>query len=57
MNDSFKMYGSLESEIQNKYFVVAMSFNNQPRWHRLQITNRVARAPFYNHVQKFLENA
>ena len=36
MNDNFKMYGPIESEIENRYFVVAMRFDNQPRWSRFQ---------------------
>ena len=30
------MYGSRESEVKNRYFVVVMYFENQPRWRRLQ---------------------
>ena len=36
MNDTLKTYGSIESEIMNRYFVVAMCFKRQPRWRRLQ---------------------
>ena len=38
MNDTLKMYGSIGSEIMNRYFVVAMCFKSQPRWRRLQTT-------------------
>ena len=40
MNDTLKMYGSIGSEITNKYFVVAICFKHQPRWRRLQTKNR-----------------
>ena len=39
MNDTLKMYGSIGSEIMNRYFVVAMCFKRQPRWRRLQTIN------------------
>ena len=39
MNDILKMYGSIGSEIMNRYFVVAMCFKSQPRWRRLQTIN------------------
>ena len=39
MNDTLKMYGSIGSEITNKYFVVAICFKHQPRWRRLQTKN------------------
>ena len=42
MNDTLKMYGSIGSEIMNRYFVVAMCFKSQPRWRRLQTTYTVA---------------
>ena len=38
MNDTLKMYGSIGSEIMNRYFVVAMCFKSQPRWRRLETT-------------------
>ena len=41
MNDTLKMYGSIGSEITNKYFVVAICFKHQPRWRRLQTINTV----------------
>ena len=41
MNDTLKMYGSIGSEIMNRYFVVAMCFKRQPRWRRLQTINYV----------------
>ena len=40
MNDILKMYGSIGSEIMNRYFVVAMCFKRQPRWRRLQTINK-----------------
>ena len=39
MNDTLKTYGSIGSEIMNRYFVVAMCFKRQPRWRRLQTIN------------------
>ena len=39
MNDTLKMYGSIGTEIMNRYFVVAMCFKCQPRWRRLQTIN------------------
>ena len=39
MNDTLKMYGSIRSDIMNRYFVVAMCFKRQPRWRRLQTIN------------------
>ena len=41
MNGTLKMYGSIGSEIMNRYFVVAMYFKHQPRLHRLQTINSV----------------
>ena len=41
MNDTLKMYGSIGSEIMNRYFVVAMCFKRQPRWRRLQAINTI----------------
>ena len=37
MND--KMYGSIGSEMMNRYFAVVMCFKRQPRWRRLQKIN------------------
>ena len=39
MNDTLKMYGSIGSEIMDRYFVVAMCFKRQPRWRRLPTIN------------------
>ena len=41
MNDTLKMYGSIGSDIMNRYFVVAMCFKRQQRWRRLQTINSV----------------
>ena len=38
---TLKMYGSIGSEIMNRYFVVTMCFKRQTRWRRLQTINTV----------------
>ena len=48
MNDTLKMYGSIGSEIMNRYFVVAMCFKSQPRWRRLQTTYSVYKILIFN---------
>ena len=48
MNDTLKMYGSIGSEIMNRYFVVAMCFKRQPRWRRLQTTYTETRLLAYH---------
>ena len=47
MNDTLKMYGSIGSEIINRYFVVAMCFKRQPRWRRLQTINCLVARPCF----------
>ena len=45
MNGTLKMYGSIGSEIMNRYFVVAICVSNVNQdgimWHRLQTINSV----------------
>ena len=50
MNDTLKMYGSIGSEIMNRYFVVAMCFKSQPRWRRLQTTYSVDTYSIYTYT-------
>ena len=38
MDVNCKICGSIESEIENRWLLVAMCFENQPRWRRLQAT-------------------
>ena len=43
MNDNFKMYGYIGSEIKRRYFVIVMCFENLPRWRRLQMIDMIER--------------
>ena len=45
MNDTLKMYGSIGSDIMNRYFVVAMCFKRQQRWRSI-VNDQFRRSTF-----------